>query len=181
MADLADLALRPTISQALARLTRAGTVQRVGRGLYAWPRISTLTKRVMSPSVDALAQAWARRNGVRIIPFGAHAANLLGLSTQVPAKYVYYTNGRTQDVRLGGSQVRFLNRGPKTMDVRGQLAACIFQALRYMGKDQVTPGTVLRLRRLLRPRDSADILRNLKYATAWMKPVLQSVIQEQAG
>ena len=154
---------------------------RVGRGLYAWPRFSTLLKRNVPPSVDALAHAWARRNGLRIVPFGAFAANLLGLSTQVPAHYVYYTNGRTQRVRLGGAEVRFLNRGPKTMEVKGQLAAHIFQALRYLGKDRVTPDVIARLRRVIRPQDRADIKRNLKHATAWMTPALKSVLQQDAG
>jgi hypothetical protein len=90
---------------------------------------------------------------LRIVPFGAFAANLLGLSTQVPAKYVYYTNGRTQRVRLGGAEVRFLNRGPKTMKVKGQLAAHIFHALRYLGKDRVSPDVIARLRRVTRPHN----------------------------
>jgi len=181
IADLLGIALRPAINQALSRLTREGTIQRVGRGLYAWPRFSKLLNKNVQPSVHALVQAWARRNGVRVIPFDACAANLLGLSTQVPAKYVYYTNGRTQRVRLGGSDVRFLNRGPKTMEVKGQLTPLIFQALRYFGKDRMTPDVITRLRILIRPRDRADIKQNLKYATVWMKPILQSVRQEKAA
>ena len=165
------------IKQALSRLARDGTIQRVGRGLYAWPRFSPLFKEIIPPSVDALAKAWARSNALRIVPFGAYAANLLGLSTQVPAKYVYYTNGRTQRVRLGGAYVQFLNRGPKTMDVKGEMAAHVFQALRHLGKDGVTPDVVVRLRRIIRSRDRIDILRSLKLAPVWMKPVLQEICQ----
>ena len=69
--DLLDLAARPAINQALARLTKAGKIQRVGRGLYAQPLYSTLLKTTVPPSVDAMAQAWARQNGLRISPFGA--------------------------------------------------------------------------------------------------------------
>lgn len=177
ISELMDLASRPAINQALARLAKAGTIQRVGRGLYVWPRFSTLFNERMAPSVDALAHAWARRNGVRIVPFGAHAANLLGLSTQVPAKYIYCTNGRTQSVRLGGVHVRFLNRGPKTMDVRGPLAASIFQAFRHLGKNGVSEVEVARLRRLVGPRDRADLRRNLKHAAAWMRPILLRVLE----
>jgi Family of unknown function (DUF6088) len=179
--DLLDLGTRSAVDQALSRLAQQERILRVGRGLYAWPRFSTLLKQNVPPSVDALAHAWARQNGLRIVPFGAYAANLLGLSTQVPAKYVYYTNGRTQRVRLGGAEVRFLNRGPKTMEVKGQLAAHIFQALRYLGKDRMTPDVIAQLRRVTRPQDRADIRRNLKHATAWMKPVLESVLHEDAG
>jgi len=67
------------------------------------------------------------------------------------------------------------------MEVKGQLAAHIFQALRYLGKDRVTADVIARLRRLTRPQDRADIKRNLKRATAWMTPVLNSVLQEDAG
>jgi hypothetical protein len=178
IADLQDLAARPAINQALTRLTRQGRIQRVGRGLYAWPRFSALLNDTVSPDVDALAHAWARRNGLRIVPFGAHAANLLGLSTQVPAKYAYYTNGRTQQVRLGRAVVKFLNRGPKTMEVNGPLAAHIVQALRHLGKGRVAPRDVARLRRLIRDRDRDDLRRALKSATGWMRPILQDIIKE---
>lgn len=178
IADLLGMALRPAINQALARLTRQKTIMRVGRGLYAWPRFSTLMKHNVAPSVDSLAHAWARKNRLRIIPFGAYAANLLGLSTQVPAKYVYYTNGRTQRVRLGGSDVQFLNRGPNTMDVNGQRVPHIVQALRYLGKDRITPNVIIRLRQIVRAEDRADIKRSLKQVAGWMQPVLQRLIKE---
>lgn len=180
IADVQDIGSRQAIKQALSRLTRNGTVQRVGRGVYAWPRFSTLLQESILPSVDALAKAWARSNQLRVVPFGVYAANLLGLSTQVPAKYVYYTNGRTQKVRLGGVDVQFLNRGPRTMNVKGELTAHIFQALRYLGQDGVTPDIVARLRRLIQPRDRMDIERSLKLAPLWMKPVLQGICLEDA-
>lgn len=177
-ADLLDLGSRSAVDQALSRLVRKRTIQRVGRGLYAWPRLSALTKAPVTPSPDDLARAWARSNGLRIVPHGAYAANLLGLSTQVPAKYVYYTNGRTQTIHLGGFPIRLLNRGPKTMDVSGPLAPMLFQALRYLGKDSVTPAVIRRLRAVLKPSDKADLKRNSRYAAAWMKPVLDAIAQE---
>ena len=103
-------------------------------------------------SPDELVQAWARKNGLRVVPSGAHAANLLGLSTQVPAKIVYYTNGRTRMLRLGPYSVKLLNRGPKTMDVGGRIAPLVFQALRHLGRGGVTPEVINRLRSALSAR-----------------------------
>jgi len=180
MADLMDLGSRAAVDQALSRLVRKGTIRRVGRGLYAWPQYSTLLNQPASPSPDDLARAWARQYGLRIIPSGAYAANLLGISTQVPAKIIYYTNGRTQTVKLGAYSVKFLNRGPKTMDVTGRLAPHVFQALRYLGANGVTPYVVARLRRLLKPRDKADLKRNLCRATGWMKSVIECIAQPEA-
>jgi hypothetical protein len=175
VSDLLDLGLRPTVKQSLSRLARAGTIQRVGHGLYAWPRYSQLLQENVPPPVDQLARAWARRHALRIIPFGAHAANLLGLSTQVPAKYVYYTNGRSRQAILGGVKVKFLNRGPRTMNVEGELPAMMFQALKYIGVNGVTPEVMGRLRRLLRARDRADIRSSLGLAPVWMRPILDDL------
>jgi hypothetical protein len=66
------------------------------------------------------------------------------------------------------------------MDVKGEMAAHIFQALRYLGKDGVTPDLVARLRRLIQPRDRLDIQRSMKLAPGWMQPALQRICQEGA-
>ncbi|HAS82110.1 MAG TPA: hypothetical protein DCS43_05395 [Verrucomicrobia bacterium] len=179
--DLLDVGSRPAIKQALSRLAKDGTIQRVGRGIYAWPRFSILFQEPVPPSIDALAKAWARSNSLRIIPSGAFAANLLGISTQVPSKYVYYTNGRTQRVRLGGTSVQFLNRGPKTMDIKGELAAHVFQALRHLGRNGATPEVIARVRRLIRPRDRVDVQRSMHLAPVWMKPVLSLICREDVN
>ncbi|MFS8084993.1 MAG: DUF6088 family protein, partial [Acidobacteriota bacterium] len=110
VADFLDLGPRPTVDQALSRLARQGKINRVRRGLYELPRIGKLLNRPITQSPDALARAWARKNGLRIVPSGAYAANLLGLSTQVPAKITYYTNGRTKTIKLGQHTIKLLNR-----------------------------------------------------------------------
>lgn len=175
--DFICLGDRAAIDQALSRLVRQGTIRRVDRGLYVWPRISKLLKQPVTTSVYSMAKAWARRNGLRIIPSGGYAANLLGLSTQVPAKFVYYTNGRTQTVKFGDVPVRFLNRGPKTMDVSGKIAPHVFQALRWMGKHGMTPANISRLQSVLKPKDKADLLKNMRYAAGWMQPILKQIAE----
>ncbi len=173
--DLSVLGGRAAIDQALSRLVRQGTILRVGRGLYVLPRVSSLLNQPMTTSVDSLARAWASRNGLRIVPSGAHAANLLRLSCQVPARIIYYTNGRTQTIRLGNTPVRFLNRGPKTMDVSGRIAPYIFQALRWMGRRGMTPANISLLQTSLKQRDKSDLIRNIRYASAWMRPILEQI------
>jgi hypothetical protein len=177
--DLLDLGTRSAVDQALSRLVREGAIRRVRRGLYQVPRVSTLLKQPVVPSPDELVRAWARNNGLRVIPSGAYSANLLGLSTQVPAKIVYYTNGRTQTLKLGPYTVRLLNRGPKTMDVRGQVAPLVIQALRYVGRKGATSQVIHRLRSVLAPAHKAELKRNLQYAAAWMKPVIKEITSEE--
>lgn len=134
-----------------------------------------MLKEVVPPPIHQVVTAWARQSGLRIIPSGAHAANLLGVSTQVPAQYVYYTNGRTQKLVFDGKKVKLLNRGPRTMDVKGELPALIFQALKYLGKDRVGESVVSRMRQLVRPGDRRNIMSSLRLAPIWMRPILLEI------
>lgn len=176
VADFFDLGQRSAIDQALSRLARQGKISRVRRGLYALPQTSTLLNRPMMQSTDALAQAWARKNGLRIVPSGAYAANLLGLTTQVPTKITYYTNGRTKTIKLGQHSIKLLNRGPKTMELQGKTSPLVLQALRHFGKDGVTPAMISRLRTLLSEKDKAELKANLCHAPAWMQAGLRQIV-----
>jgi len=173
--DFAELGCATAVRQALSRLARQGAIRRVRRGLCELPRVGKLLNLPAVQSPDELVRAWARKNKLRVIPSGAYAANLLGLATQVPAKITYYTDGRTRTLGLGPYTVRLLNRGPKTMGVQGRTASLVFQALRYLGREAVTPQIVDRLRSLLSSRDKAELRRNLDRAVAWMRPVIEQI------
>jgi len=177
--DFLDLGGRSAVDQALARLVRQGAIRRVRRGLYELPRMGKLLNHPLVQAPDEMVRAWARNNGLRVVPSGAHAANLLGLSTQVPAKIIYYTNGRTRTLTFGSYSIRFLNRGPKTMDVRGRMVPLVFQALRYMGRNGITHQVISRLRSSLSEKDKAELKHSFRYATAWMKPVLEQIASKE--
>jgi hypothetical protein len=179
--DLLDLGTRAAVAQALSRLVRQEKIGRVGRGLYELPRLGKLLNKPVVQSPDELVRAWARKNGLRVVPSGAYAANLLGLTTQVPAKITYYTNGRTRSLTLGPYSVKLLNRGPKTMDVKGPSASLVFQALRHLGQKGATPKVIRRLRSQLSKKERAGLKRNLRYATAWMKPIIEQIACEENG
>ena len=93
----------------------------------------------------------------------------------MPAKLVYYTNGRTRTLKLGPYSVKLLNRGPKTMDVGGRMAPLVFQALRHLGRRGVTPEVIDRLRLALSRKDKAELKDNISYAAAWMMPVIERI------
>ena len=86
--DFLDIASRGTIDMALTSLTRRGIIRRVRRGLYDMPKVNRALGGELSPDIDEAARAIARRQRWKIVPEGAWAANLLGLSTQVPAKII---------------------------------------------------------------------------------------------
>jgi hypothetical protein len=175
--DFADLGARAAIDQALSRLARRGVLHRLGRGLYIYPRLSPLTGKTQMPTADAVAQAFARKLGHRIQPSRPYAANLLRLSTQVPAKRVYITDGRTRVVKVGPHTLYFNRAEPSTLAARGEVAPLVFQALRDIGKNRISDDDIARLRQLLPEKDRKELLENLRFAPVWMQPVLKAIAQ----
>ncbi len=116
--DFLDLGSRASVDKALSKLTEDGQIRRISRGIYDYPRVSKALGGELSPDYDQVAHAIARKNGVRIEASGAWAANLLGLSPQVPAKIVYLTNGTSRSYRIGNQTIEFQRVGPKDLPAK---------------------------------------------------------------
>ena len=95
--DFLDIASRGSIDVALTSLTSAGKIRRIRRGLYDLPIVNPELGGELSPDIDEAARHYRRRNRWTIIPDGPRAANLVGVSTQVPAKIVYLSDGAEQE------------------------------------------------------------------------------------
>lgn len=137
--DFLDIATRGTIDVTLGDLTRDGTIRRISRGLYDLPKVNVVLGGKLSPDIDEAARAIARRQRWKIVPEGAWAANLLGLSTQVPAKIVYLTDGPNSEVPIGRRNIHFKHARPKVMAGPEGKNALVLQALRYLGRDNIGP------------------------------------------
>ena len=178
--DFLDFGSREGINKALSRLAKAGDIQRLGRGLYYVPRKNARLGVSVTPDTDEIASALARQTGTRIAPSGATAANRLGLSTQVPAKPVYLTDGRSRSVRVGNLTLVVKHVAPKDFPIGSQISATVFQALRYLGKDAVNPQVVARIRRNLSPKHRAMLLRDAHYTTDWIAETARQIADAKA-
>ena len=124
--DFLDLGSRGAVDMALSTLAKSGKIRRVLRGVYDYPKYSELLGKYLAPDFDQVAQAIARKTGTRIQPTGALAANLLGLSTQVPAKVVYLTDGRSRTIRFGTQTIRFQQTSPKELMSNRKIATTLY-------------------------------------------------------
>ena len=170
--DFVDLGNRNAVDKALSRMAADGSVRRVARGLYDVPKRHPLVG-LTDPSIDEVAKAVAGKGGTRLQPTGAYAANLLGLSDQVPAKVVFLTDGRSKRIQLGKLTIALKQTSPRIMATAGTISGSIIQALRYLGKDHVTEETVKRLDRRLSPDDRKQLLKDLAYAPAWIALIMR--------
>lgn len=159
---------------ALMRHCRNGTIRRVMRGLYARPRHLPRIGEIR-PGVDAVVKAIAKRDGIRIQPSGAYAANLLGLSDQVPARPVFLTDGRSRAFHLGRLVVTFRQTTPRNMATAGTTSGLVIQALRSLGQRHIEGSTISTLRRRLSDADRCRLADDAVYAPAWVGAVMRKV------
>ena len=177
--DFLDLGSRDAADQSLSRLVKGGEIQRLGRGLYHFPRMNERLGIPIGPDLDEIAEALARQTGSRVVPSGAVAANRLGLSTQVPAKPVYLTDGRTRQVRIGSTLFQLRHAAPKEFPVGCRTSAMVFQALRHLGQVAVDHQVVAQLRRALSAEQLQELLRDARYTTDWIASVVRQVVRQE--
>lgn len=173
-ADFLDLGSRAAVDQALSRLAQAGTLRRLVRGVYDLPKTHPRLG-LLSPSLPQVARAIARSTGCQLQISGAQAANRLGLSTQVPARLVYLTDGPSRTVRVGKRAIEFRHAAPRNLAGAGTTAGVVIQALRQVGRDGLTPDVVARVRSLVRDDDRRSVAKHVSSAPAWMRPALRTI------
>jgi len=176
--DFIDLGSTHAIGMAIQRLLEAGKLRRVARGLYDRPRTHPLIGQLTASS-DAIAAAIARRDGIRLDTPEAAAANLLRLTDQVPARIVYNTDGRRRTVKLGRRTIEFRKRSQRQMAVAGRISGLVMAGLRSLGREHVTSKRVAHLRTLLKAEDRRRLLKDLRFAPAWMHPHLRFIAGEE--
>jgi len=172
--DFLALGSRRAVDVALHRLVKRGAVRRIARGIYDLPRTHRALG-ALAPSADAVARALAGRHGIRLQPSGAYAANLLGLTEQVPMRVVFLTDGATRRVRIGATTIELRRTTPRNMATSGRLSGMVIQALRAVGQRNLTPERIARLRRAIPAKERARLLKDLRFAPAWMHPHFRAI------
>jgi hypothetical protein len=166
--DFLDLASHATVRKVLSRYADQGTIRRLLRGVYDYPAFSPLLNAPASPDPDAIARAIARAHGWTILPAGQTALNLLGLSTQVPAQWHYFSDGPSKTFAWSGGTLVFKHRANKETTTLSPNTALLVQALKTLGEDRVDRTVMTTLRRKLSQKDRVRAAREARYVTSWV-------------
>lgn len=172
-----DLGSRRAVDLTLHRLAKKGTVRRLARGLYHYPKTHPKLG-VLLPSVEAIAKALTGKDRLRLQPAGAYAANLLGLSEQVPARIVFLTDGASRAVKVGPTQIALRRTTPRNMAAAGRLSGLLIQAFRHLGQVHVTPARIAHLRKTLPAPERRKLRKDLPLAPTWMHPLFRALTAE---
>jgi hypothetical protein len=165
------------VRTALTRLVQKKSIRRLAHGLYDLPEVHPKLGPIL-PSVEKVIQAIKISDAIEVQPTGAYAANLLGLSTQIPMRIELYTNGPKRIIKFGKQEILLKPTTPKNMIGAGTKAGLILHALRQIGKDNVTDEMVMRIKSQIEEKDIKQIKKQLQYAPVWIAKIMRVLIKE---
>ncbi|HXJ97224.1 MAG TPA: DUF6088 family protein [Gelidibacter sp.] len=161
------------VNKALERLVKSGELERAATGIYVRPVHDDYIGKV-SPSVEEIAIAIAKRDRATIIPTGSYAMYKLGLTTQVPLNVVYYTDTSARKIKIGKQTITFKKASSKNLAFVGKTSMLAVQALRTIGKDQITEEEVKQIKAILKKENPKDLQHDLQLAPVWIRELLKT-------
>mgnify|MGYP003577447223 FL=1 len=176
--DFLNLGTSKAVSKALERLVERKELSRVSRGIYSRLRIDPVLGAI-SPTTEEIAEAVRRRDKARIIPTGILALNALGLSTQVPMNLVYLTDGAARTIQIGKRKIVFKKTSPRNLAAIGSISSLAIQALREIGKDNVTEDEINNILRQLEKEDPYRLQHDIKLAPEWIRIIMRQAIKNR--
>jgi len=167
-AEFLDCGTRASIDQNLSRLIKSGAIERVARGVFVKPEVNRFVGKV-APEPIKVVNALAKASGSIVQVHGAEAARQLGLSTQVPLRAVYSTSGPSRRVRVGAMEIQLKHVCASKLALAGTPGGLALSALRYLGKNGVTPSVIDKIRRAI-PGSEFEALKSCR-KPSWMSDV----------
>ncbi len=161
-----------SVNKALERLVDKNEIVRVATGIYTRPKTNKLFGNI-TPTVEEIATAIAKRDKARIVPTGSYALNALGLSTQVPLKAVYLTDGAARKINLGKRTLLFKKTTPKNLSAKGLISKLVIQALKAIGKDKMKPEEEVKILKLLRKENPEHLKHDILLAPEWIRIIMR--------
>lgn len=175
--DFLDIASNETVRRTLNRLVKEGNIKRIIDGYYYNPTYSTLIDEYEAVSMHELALAIARKYNWNIAPYNSTALNVLGLSTQVPSKWIYNSSGPYKKYTVGKSILEFKRVKPGEISNMSLMTATVIQAIRALGEDGITNEKIFKIREKLSNEEIDNLARESKSTSAWVYEIIRKTCE----
>ena len=177
--DFTDITDKKTVNMGLIRLADEGLIKKILFGVYYKPEFSELLCETVAPSPNKVAHALARNFGWTIVPCGDTALNLLGLSTQVPSQWVYVSDGAYKEYTFDNTTIKFKRTTNKEISKVSYKTALTIQALKALGKENITEQVISRLKKILTDEEKEKMLAESKSATSWVLELIKIICKDE--
>ena len=168
-----------TIRKILQRLVTKGKLIRISKGIYYYPKIDKVLG-VLYPTTEDIAKAIAKRDKAKIIPTGAYAQHLLGLSTQIPMNVVFLTDGSARKIKIGNQTILFKKTSPKNLYFGSKLSSLIIQSLKSLRKNNINETVKLKLADIIKQSGEVEKIKiDIKNAPIWIQKIILEILSDE--
>lgn len=172
---------RQQIDNVLSDLTKDKKIRRVTRGIYDYPKYSELLQKNLSPDIEQVARAIGRKFNWRIEVSGDSALNILNLSTQIQAKYIYLSDGPNKSYKLFNDvEIEFKKASLKDIGFKYKESSLIVQALKSLGKEYITDEIIKKIREQIEPKMYQKILKDTQSTTVWIYEIIKQICKDNS-
>ena len=175
--DFSQKGSAESVRKALQNLKEKGIIKSVAHGIYVRPIIDEYIGEVL-PTAEEVAKAIAKRDRIKLVPTGAYALHALGLSTQIPLKLVFLTDGAPRTIEVGKRTIKLKKTTPRNLKARGEISSLVIQALREIGKDNATAEEQGKIIELLQKEDPANLKFDISLAPEWIRKIMKLAIYD---
>lgn len=162
------------IRKVLSRLEQDGVVIRLAQGIYLKPKKDPLLG-IIYPTTEEIAKQIVQRDKARIAPTGVMALFLLGLTTQIPLKAVYLTDGSQREIKIGKRSIKFKKTVPRSFAIKDGLLHLIVQAFKEVGQEGVTEDFLEKITSAIRRLESKVVDTQLRFAPVWIQKIIANL------
>lgn len=174
ISDFVSVGSPETIRKIFFHAVEADILERIGQGIYAKPKDSRFG-RVPVP-LEKIAKEIAERDKCQILPSGSTAANIIGLSTQVPMNFSYITTGSTRSIEFGERKLDFRHASPKNFASKGMAMPILIQGLRAVGERNLTDSQYAAIKNFIETMSDPHLEEDLLLAPVWIQKIVRKII-----
>lgn len=178
--DFLDIADYETAKRYLSRLEKSRYIRRIMHGIYDKPFFSTVMNELSTPDPNEVIKALARNFGWSISPYGDTALNLMGLTTQVPSSYYFVSNGPYRKYIVNGQEINIKHCSNKELAGLSYKNAIIVQAIKAIGKNNITNEVYNRIRFRTTKEERNILLNEARSIPVWIYSVIKKICQEES-
>lgn len=173
--DFLDLCTERQAGRVLTELEAKGEIKRLARGIYCKPTVTRFGP--LYPDVSKIVEAVAQRDHAQVLPSGYSAANMLGLSTQVPMAYTFITSGSSRQLTVDGKTINLQRAVPRNFAYKTRLAALIMQAMKATGAENIGPEEISALKNAIDKYPDQETFRSdVLLMPIWMKTIITPLL-----
>jgi hypothetical protein len=176
--DLMQKFTRQQADNILSDLVKRKKIRRICRGMYDYPKYSELLEQLLSPDIEQVARAFSRKFNWKIEISGDSALNILGLSTQIEAKYIYLSNGSNRIYNVFDTTLEFKKSSLKDIGFKHKESSLIVQALKTLGQDRINDKVINDIRNKIESSKYKKILSDTKTTTVWIYETIKQICKE---